>query len=272
MTSAQKVIKYLAIAFAGFLVVAIITTILSVFYALSGVLGLKKDNEILSSEMSITNFENTEIKTLDIEVAYTNLMIKTGDYLSTETNNNNISLSQENHELKIKDKSHKWFLTNENQELVLYIPESLELEKVRIIAGAGKINIENLKTESLVFELGAGETQIRSLTVTKDCEIEGGAGKVSITSGIINNLKLDMGVGETNLNTILTGKNEINAGIGNLNINLQNGKENYRIKTDKGIGTIKIDGKEISNNELYGNGSHSIDVDGGIGNIKIEFK
>ena len=49
-------------------------------------------------------------------------------------------------------------------------------------------------------------------------------------------------------------------------------KENYRIKTDKGIGTIKIDGKEISNNELYGNGSHSIDVDGGIGNIKIDFK
>ena len=272
MTSAQKVIKYLAIAFASFLVVAIITGILSAFYALSGVLGLKKNNEISSGEMSMANFENTEINTLDIEVAYTNLTIKTGDYLSTETNNKYISLSQENQELKIKDKSHKWFSINENQELIVYIPESLELEKVRIIAGAGKINIENLKTESLVFELGAGETEIKSLTVTKDCDIEGGAGKVSITFGIINNLNLDMGVGETNLNTILTGKNEINAGIGNLNIKLKNNKENYRIKTDKGIGTIKIDGKEISNGEVYGNGSNIIDVDGGIGNIEIDFE
>ena len=272
MTSAQKVIKYLAIAFASFLVVAIITGILSAFYALSGVLGLKKDNEISNGEMSMTNFENTEINTLEIEVAYSDLTIKKADSLRVETNNNNIKVSQENKELQIKEKKHKWFSINESQELIVYMPEDLELGKVRIITGAGKVNVENLKTESLVFELGAGEAEIKSLNVTKDGNIEGGAGKLSVVSSNINDLNLDMGVGETNLKATLTGKNEINAGVGNLNINLQNSKENYRIKTDKGIGYIKIDGKEISDGEVYGNGSNYIDIDGGIGNIKIDFE
>lgn len=272
MTSAQKVIKYLAIAFACFLIVAIITGILSALYALSGVLGLREDNDISSSEMTITNFESTEIDTLDIEIAYSELTIKKADSLRVETNNNNIKFSQENRELQIKEKKHKWFSINESQELIVYIPEDLELEKVRIITGAGKVNIENLKTERLAFELGAGEAEIKSLNVTKDCKIEGGAGKLSVISGNINDLNLDMGVGETNLKTILTGKSEINAGVGNLNIDLQNSKENYRIKTDKGIGNIKIDGKEISNGEVYGNGSNFIDVDGGIGNIEIDFE
>lgn len=273
MTSAQKVIKYLAIAFACFLVVAIMTGILSGLYALSGVLGLRGDDDkMLSSEMTITNFESAEIDTLDIEIAYSELTIKKADSLRVETNNNNIKFSQENKELRIKEKKHKWFSINERQELIVYIPEDLELEKVRIVTGAGKINIDNLKTERLAFELGAGEAEIKSLNVTKDCKIEGGAGKLTIVSGNINDLNLDMGVGETNLNTILTGKSEINAGVGNLNINLQNSKENYRIKTDKGIGNIRIDGKEISSGEVYGNGSNFIDVDGGIGNIEIDFE
>ena len=44
MTLAQKIIKYLALAFAIFLIVTIISGILGGLYALSGVLGLKKEN------------------------------------------------------------------------------------------------------------------------------------------------------------------------------------------------------------------------------------
>ena len=145
MTSAQKIIKYIAIAFASFLIVAIITGILTAFYALSGVLGLRGDDEMLSSEMTTTNFGSTEIDTLDIEIAYSELTIKKADSLRVETNNNNIKFSQENKELQIKEKKHKWFSINEKQELIVYIPEYLELEKVRIVTGAGKIHIDNLK-------------------------------------------------------------------------------------------------------------------------------
>ena len=98
MTTAQKIMKYLAIAFAIFLIVSIISLILFGVYALSGVLGLKDNSKIdVSSNMQtvdIGNKENivnlTDITSLDIEVKYTNLIIKNGDTFYYETNNDNI--------------------------------------------------------------------------------------------------------------------------------------------------------------------------------------
>ena len=272
MTTAQKVIKYLAIAFAIFLIITITSAILGTLFALSGILGLKKDiEENLNAEMTTTNFENKEISALNIEIAFTNLTIKTGDLLKAETDNNNIQFKQDNQKLEIKEKNKKWFSNYEEKELILYLPEDIEFKKVKINTGAGKIDIENLNTENLEFELGAGETEIQKLTVSKECKIDGGAGKLSIRESVINDLDLDMGVGEINLTSSLTGKNEINAGVGNLNIDLQGERESYKIQADKGLGAIKIDGKEISNGETFGNGENYIEVDGGIGNIDIDF-
>jgi len=271
MTSIQKVIKYLAIAFAIFLIVSIISTITAAVFALSGILGLKQDIEQnMNSEMFLTEFENNNIKRLDINLEFTNLTIKTGDSFKIETDNTNINYKQENEELQIEE-NNKWFSNYIEKELILYFPEDIILEKVKIATGAGKIHIETLKTENLSFELGTGETEIQNLNIFKECEIDSGAGKLSILGGIINDIDLDMGVGEVNLACNLTGKNEINAGVGSLNIDLQGEKESYKIQADKGLGSIKIDGKEISSGDTFGNGDTYIEVDGGIGNIKIDF-
>ena len=253
MTTVQKIIKYLAIAFAIFLIVTIISASIGVLFGLSAILGLKKDiEENLNTEMTATSFENSDITNLDIEIAFTNLTIKTGETFKVETDNNNIKFEQENQRLRIKEKNKKWFSNYEEKDLILYLPKDLELEKVHI-------------------ELGAGETEIQDLTVSKECEIDGGAGKLSVLGGIINALDLDLGVGEVNLQTQLKGRNEINAGVGSLNIDLLGDATSYKIQADKGLGTIKIDGKEISNGETFGDGENYIEVDGGIGNIDINF-
>ena len=272
MTLAQKVIKYLALAFACFLIVSIISGILSALYVLSGVLGLQKEDETIKGEMSMIDFENSDIATLDIDVAFTNLIIKKGDLLLAETNNKNINCKQNNQNLQIKEKQHSLFSSNNKGDLVVYIPENLKFEKVKINAGAGKIQIENINTENLYLELGTGETTIEKLNVTKDCKIESGAGKVSILSGNINDMDLDMGIGEFNVTSAITGDSKINAGIGSLVLNIQGSKENYTIKADKGLGSIKIDGKETVDNVRYGDGQNTIKIDGGIGKIEINFK
>lgn len=269
MTTTQKIIKYLALAFAIFLIVTIISGIFGALYALSGVLGLQKEDKIIKDEMSMINVENSEVATLDIDVAFTNLIIKKGDLLIAETNNKDINCKQNNQNLQIKEKQHSLFSGNNKGDLVVYIPEKLEFEKVKINAGAGKIQIENINTENLYLELGAGETIIEKLNVTDDCKIESGAGKVSILSGFIRNLNLDMGIGEFNVTSAITGNSKINAGIGNLELNIQGNKENYTIKADKGIGSIKIDGKEVADDVTYG--ENTIKIDGGIGKIKIDF-
>lgn len=81
-----------------------------------------------------------------------------------------------------------------------------------------------------------------------------------------------MGVGKFEITSVITGNSKINAGIGNLELNIQGNKENYTIKADKGIGSIKIDGKEIADNVTYGDGENTIKIDGGIGKINIEFE
>ena len=272
MTTAQKIIKNLALSFACVLIVSIISGILSALYALSGVLGLQKEDKKIKDEMNMINFENSEVATLDIDVAFTNLIIKKGDFLIAETNNENINCKQNNQNLQIKEKQHNWLSRNNKGDLVVYIPENLEFEKVRINAGAGKIQIENINTEKLYLELGAGETIIEKINVKDDCKIESGAGKVSILSGNINELNLDMGVVKFEITSVITGNNKINAGIGNLELNIQDNKENYTVKADKGIGSIKIDGKEMADDVTYGDGENSIKIDGGIGSIKIDFE
>lgn len=272
MTTAQKVIKYLAIAFAIFLIVNIVSGILWGLFGLAFIFGLNTENEVITEEMTTTNFEYEHINTLDIDIAFSSLKIKTGEELKIETNNSNINSRQNNETIHIDEKNHNWFPKNNAGEIIIYIPDNLEFDKVKISTGAGKIDIEKITTKKLSLEIGAGETKIKELNVTKEAKIDGGAGKVTISSGTINNLDLDMGVGSLEINSELIGSTDIDAGIGELDININAPKENYNIKVSKGIGNITIDGKGVSNDTIYGDGENDIEIDGGIGNIKVDFK
>lgn len=273
MTMLQKIIKYFALALAAFLIFSIISGILGGLYFFTGVLGLQKHHsETIKNEMSAVSFEESNINSLDIDVAFTNLIIKSGESLKIETNNENINYQQNDLNLQVKEKAHNWFFKNNKGDLIVYIPDGLEFEKVKINAGAGKIQIENINTKKLSLELGTGETTIEKLNVVDNCKIESGAGKVDIYSGKINNLNLDIGVGKFKLTSSIIGNSKINAGIGNLELNIQGNKEDYKIKADKGIGTIKIDGKNVEDNYEYGDGENEVKIEGGIGSISVDFK
>lgn len=276
MTTTQKVIQALAIAFAIFIIVSIASGILTAIYGCAHVLGLnKKDTQTVISESDesiVTNFENTNAATLQLDLKYTNLVIKTGETLKAETNSSNIECRQDNNNLVIKEKNHNWFNNNEKNNLIVYIPEGLTFETVKIEAGAGKIEIQELNAKNLYFEMGAGKVEIQNLNIQSEAKINGGAGKVTILNGEINNLNLDMGIGKFELTSKLLGDNKIEAGIGKLDITLKDSKENYTIKASKGIGSINIDGKEMSDNEEYGSGENYIKIEGGIGSTQVKFE
>lgn len=280
MTTAQKVIKYLAIAFAIFLILNIISGILWAIFGVSFIFGLQNwENNEIREHSVITNYEysdidtlNREIETLDIDIKFNSLIIKTGAEFKVEGDSNHIKCRQDNKTIHIEETNHHWFQKNNSGEIIIYIPENLEFEKVKISTGAGKIDIEKLETKRLSLEIGAGETQIRELDVKDKADINGGAGRVTILSGIINDLDLDMGVGKVELNAKLTGSTDIEAGIGELDVNINAPKEDYKIKASKGIGSITIDKEGISDDTIYGNGENYIKIDGGIGSIKIKFE
>lgn len=271
MTKTQIIIKNIAIAFAIFLIVTIISGILTASYTLFNSLGLINTNNNIMDDLKTISDEVTEVSSLKIDLKSTNLYIKVGDSFKVETNNSKVSFDNYSGNIKIKEESKNW-LNNKNMEsaLIVYIPNII-IDKINIDTGAGKIHIEQLNTKTLYLELGAGEVYIENAIVTDKANIEGGVGKTELNKCELNNLNANLGVGEFKFNGVLTGKNKIDSGIGATSLDLTGTKEEYTINASKGLGNITLNGQKMESDNIYGDGENYLDIDGGIGEIKIKF-
>lgn len=261
MKNFQKVIKYLSLAFAIFLIFTIISSIVSVIFSFIDVDDNKKPLELL--DVNVTSYLNIDVKSVNIKIL-------TGETLKAETNNKYINVKQDNNKLYITQKKHKWF-NSDNGDLIIYVPDDFVFDEVIIKSGAGSINIDKINSEDISLELGAGKVSIKELIINNKTFIDGGAGALTIENGILNDLDLDMGIGKLSLTSKILGRNQIDCGIGEVNLNLIGNNADYKIKIDKGIGSFTIDNVDIEDDSYYGSGSSYIDIDGGIGSTKIRF-
>lgn len=275
MTIAQKIIKYLANAFAAFLVVTIISTLLSGAYIMLSAFGLiHTNNNIVTEDLKVISTEVKELSTLKIELSCTNLDIKIADKFKVETNNSEITFEENNGSVKIKEKNKNWLSNNNvSSNLIIYIPEDMiAIDETNIKTGAGKINIENLNTQGLYLELGTGDVHIENVRATGDTKIDGGLGETELKACEIHNLNANLGMGEFTFNGKLSGKSKIDSGIGAIDINLSDNKDNYTIDVDNGLGNVTLDGEKLEMDRVYGTGENYLYINGGIGEIKIDFK
>jgi len=260
LTKIQKIIKYFAISLAIVLIVSIFSFSVSI---ISNIFGFKMNNKI--DEVVIKEI-NSDILEIDIEIEDAKLTFKTDNVFKVEANEK-IKLNVKNKKIIIKENSS---LFNDNlEEIIIYLPDNYIFNEVSIDSGSGSINIDKLSTYELDFDLGAGALNIENLTVTSNASIDTGAGQVNIDNCNINNLDLDVGVGKTVINGIFTGSNDIDTGIGELEVNLNNSINNYNLIIDKGIGKIKVNNEIVDKQYIFNNGTTKIEIDGGMGNISI---
>lgn len=261
MSEVQKVIKYGAIALAVFIIVNIFSFII---YLVSSIVDFGDNGEV-------TNFEETyeNVDTIKIDVSSTKLNIKQGDTFKVTASNvdDKFNAKLANGTLKIEEKSRLFFSNKNTSEVTVYIP-NVNLDLIDIDAGAGSIIIENVNASDFDLDQGAGTITISNSNFLK-ADIDGGAGEFKIISSSINNLDLDAGVGKVEIEAILTGKNKIDCGVGEVNIYLLGNSADYKIKTNKGLGSININGESKNNDTAYGNGANLIEIEGGIGSINI---
>lgn len=275
MSEGQKVIKYIAIAFAIFLIVNIIGGIITAFACIIGVTGIT--GQISSSSENMVNFSESYIgvEELQIECKLSNLTIKEGKEFKIEaiTGENRFECENTDGILKIKEKEFRFFWNNVNDSnITVYIPENTKLTNVKIETGAGKVTIEKLSSKKLKLDLGAGSVKIFDINVETEAKINGGVGKVEIENSVLNNLDLDCGVGEFKMTAKLIGNADIDCGIGKLEINLIGNEKDYKISAKKGLGSFIINSKEIQNDTTYGNGENYIKIDAGVGSTVIKYK
>ena len=264
----QKIVKYLAMAFALFLVFSIVAGIASGLLAIANIFSNSDNYERIDY---VKQFKiDGEVKILNVDISNSNILIKVGNSFKIETSNDYISFKQDSNKIYIREKKHNWF-NNDNNQLIIYIPQDMIFDVVDISNGAGKLKVEKLSSEILTLELGAGKVNIDNLTVYDSTSIDGGLGEVIIRKSNLNNLDLDMGVGKFSLTVGLSGNSKINQGVGSIDLNLVGSKDDYKIHIDKGLGAATINGNNVKDDENYGNGINKINIDGGVGSINVDF-
>ena len=274
MTTLQKVIKYLALAFAIFLTVSIVGGILSAV----GLLGsLFSDDDAEWGDVigeTKTYTVSSEISDLNIQINAADFYIKEGNSFSVESNLKNLEVDEKNGCLTLKDLTKiKLNGSNayENAVLTIYVPAGMAFDNVNIKTGAGRFTVDSLSAASIGFELGAGDVTISKLIAEKSANIEGGAGRITISDGAIKNLDLEMGLGQLNLTSALTGDCNLDSGVGEMNVTLLGSKDDYELDIEKGIGNITVDGKNVTDFGSSGNGANEVDIHGGVGAINVRF-
>lgn len=267
MTTVQKIIKYLAMAFAIFLSVSIIGSIAGALFSAAYFFGA----DDAAGEMREYYIEDN-IDILKIDLSAADLQIKSGDEFKLETNHKYIAYRTENNALEIDETKKLFAVSPKGIKLTLFVPNEKAFEYVYINAGAGRVDIDSIKANSLDFDLGAGAMTAKRIDAYTKADIDGGAGSITILGGNINNLDMDMGIGELNLTSRITGRSEIDYGIGETNIVLIGEREDYQIDFDGGVGEAKLESTKMKDGSVYGGGSSRIEIDGGVGELKITFK
>lgn len=242
--------------------VLVLLTIYIVFNTTDNV----KDTEDSYNNLDIIS----NIKNYDIKLDSAKLIIEEGNKFTISTNNKYISLTEEESKIKIKEKDH--FSFKNSSTLKITIPKNYSFNNLNIVSDGGIVNISNLNVNELSLQLKAGSLVLNDVIVNDKLTIIGGAGTIDVTNGNVNNLNLNVGVGNCNISAILKGNSVIEAGVGQLNIDLLDSIDNYKIKLTKGIGDITINDTKITDNNTAFNGNKNISLVGGIGPISITSK
>lgn len=264
MSNSQKLIKYFAIILA----ILIIGAIISGIYSLGVFISSYKKDKIDNNDNKII-YINKEIKEIEADINIANVEVIYDNSFRVESTSSNINIIERDNKLVIEENDN--FTKDDNYNLKIYIPFSYVLNKFKLDTEGGKVIINNLKTNYLNLDLGAGTTDITNLSVFSFANIEGGAGNIYIKNSDINNLSIEMGVGNLSLGTKLSGNNKIIAAVGDIEVNLFGTKEDYKIKANEGLGDITLDKEKIQNGNIYGTGNTNLDIDGAVGNIKIKY-
>lgn len=200
--------------------------------------------EIVTTVADIEFQEKKDIKNIQVDVSnvYSGLKV-----------------DEDGHKLIIKQPSY-WINNGKSRKakISIVVPQGYQFEKVEVNANLGETKIENLNTN--------------------DLSIENSMGKLTMEDVVCYNMEIDAGMSQTDLKKVTCYKNlNIDLGMGEVKILLNNHKHDYNYNVDVGMGEVQIGDEKFSgfaeksshHNDLK---SCQIDVDCGMGSVKVEME
>lgn len=162
---------------------------------------------------------------------------------------------------------------NTDSYIMITVPRGFNIGSIELDSGAGNIYLDDLTAKELDIDAGAGNIHGTSITAGS-VSLDGGAGNIEFKKSSFGGMDIDAGVGNIDFQGGLSGHSTISCGVGNINFSLNDPRNAYSLSLEKGLGTIRLDGKKMNFESNYAensNASCSLDISGGVGNITIDF-
>lgn len=276
MNGLQKVIKYCAMAFAIFLTVvilgSIITAVVGVTTGIAGVNALTREDKeriSLSEEYSLEEAKLLDITSILVD-CNAEITVERGEVLSIKafdvTNeyeirqaNGKFSIVQDRPDFNI---NFVWFDDVVVQEkVVVTIPEELCPEQIAIESGSGAVSVTEVAAENLTIDSGSGRVTIDKAEADR-LLVDSGSGRVALTNATFKNTELYTGSGGISVEDSELGELRLDSGSGTVrmervvatdaNVDTGSGKVSYagvltgtcEFETGSGALTISLDGQE----------------------------
>lgn len=272
MNGIQKVIKYCAMAFAAFLTVMILGTIVSAVMAVAtGVAGVNflledKERINLAEEYSVEDAKKLGITSILVDCS-AEITVKQGNELVIEAENvtDEYKIQQKNGEFSIVQKTPQvkigfWFNdVSEKETVTVTIPEELFMKQVKVNSGSGKVLLENFQTDKLMVESGSGSVAVSDVA-TKRMNIDSGSGRVTLTHTSAEETELLTGSGGILAEDTKLGKLRVDSGSGSVTMRNVVAEKAY---VDSGSGAVLVEGTLVGKCEFEtGSGSLTLRLNG----------
>lgn len=230
-----------------------------------------------------------EIQNLDFEIGYGKMIIKEGETFSIE----GLNVPEESFESYVTDGT--WYIRDSYDDMIevlglrfslrqifnwdryysptitITIPRGFSADTCRIRVGAGEVSVEAIDAREGEFAVDAGVLRIRELTITDKSSYEVGTGEMIISNLTANETRVKCGIGYIKFNGILNGFNDIECGIGRVDLNLEGSREDYSYDVSAAIGSVRIDGRHYYRLDRNKNSENEFRLHCKIGSISIDF-
>ncbi len=274
MNTFQRVIKYVAIGFAIFLTIVILSGIVSVAAGIVSVFDGEDKKRIEYSK------DFSGIEQLDINHKIGKLIVKSGSEFRVEASNVSEDFRAEvvNNTLIIDEpdfmRKFLWFdfgTSRIKSSITVYVPEDFNATRIEIDSGAGTVDLEDLTTQRLIINAGVGDVHGKNLTAMK-VDAEGGVGNMNLVDVNFTDVSFDCGVGNINVEGMIFGRSDFDCGVGNVHIRIKGQRDIYALKVNSALGSVSVNGKKISR-EYYDkyNSDNTLMISGGVGDVDIVF-
>ncbi len=280
MNGVQKVIKYCAMAFAVFLSVIILGSIIAVVGGVAtGLSGTNvfDEKERINLAETYTPEEVTSLGITSVLVdCNAEITVEQGEVLSIEATNvtdeyeircagGKFSIVQETPNINFN-----WIWFDDitvKETVVVTIPADFCPEQVKINSGSGRVALEQIETDELIIDSGSGRVMVDMVQAQK-LYVDSGSGSVSLANANALNTELYTGSGSVSVEASDLGKLNLNSGSGSVRMERVAARN---ANVDTGSGSVVVAGVLTGTCEFEtGSGALTLRLDGSEEDYKVK--